>query len=158
KSSNPYSSGSFDAPELPDNSNLWTTKTYDSLNRATRVTTPDAAQINTAYNGNVVMVTDQAGKQLSSITDALIRLIQVKEAPNATGYNYQTNYSYDVLGNLIRVRQGGFPTAGDKDQTVQFRTFYYDSLSRLVYASNPEQTATISFTPPGQAPALWTMK
>ncbi|MFN0113009.1 MAG: RHS repeat domain-containing protein [Blastocatellia bacterium] len=136
----------------------WTTSTYDALSRVTQIATPDNALVKTTYLGNQVTVEDQQGKKRSSITDGLGRLIQVNEAPNESAYNYQTNYTYDVLGNLIRVRQGGFPTGGNPDSIVQFRRFYYDSLSRLVYANNPEQNATIAFTPPNEVGALWTMK
>src|SRR5262249_38141190 len=58
--------------------------------------------------------------------DALGRLVKVIEDPS--GKNYQTTYSYDPMGNLTGVAQGG-----------QTRTFNYDSLSRLKTAKNPEQ-------------------
>lgn len=140
----------------------WTTTTYDALGRVTRITTPDLAHVDTSYVGSKVTVTDQAGKTRSSVTDGVGRLIQVNEDPNGTPgnspLNYQTNYTYDALGNLIRVRQGGFPTGNSPDPTVQFRRFYYDSLSRLVYANNPEQNATIAFNPLGESGTMWTMK
>src|SRR5262249_16214582 len=122
--SNPYF-----APDLfgaTNPSGLWTTTTYDDLNRALTITTPDGATVTTAYSGNQVTVTDPANKKRRSITDALGRLTQVVEDPN--GVNYQTNYTYDVLGNLITVQQG-----------AQSRYFFYDSLSRLARARNPEQ-------------------
>ncbi len=151
--SNPFFATSYSAGA----GSAWTTTAYDSLSRVTRVTTPDGAHVDTAYLGNKVTVTDQAGKSRSSITDGLGRLTQVNEDPNGA-LNYQTNYTYDVLGNLIRVRQGGFPTSNSPDPTVQFRRFYYDSLSRLIYANNPEQDATIAFNPPNEAGTMWTMK
>jgi len=78
-------------------------------------------------------------------------LVQVNEDPS--GLNYQTNYAHDVLGNLVRVRQGGVPQAGSGN-VIQTRAFLYDSLSRLIYANNPEQDATI----PGPSGTRWTMK
>ncbi len=61
---------------------------YDTLGRATQVITPDgsssANNITTSYSGNAVTVTDQAGKQRRSFTDALGRLIQVDE-PGPSG-------------------------------------------------------------------------
>jgi RHS repeat-associated protein len=168
QTSNPYCAQTGDLSVLPSANTLglcssetagvqWTTTTYDALSRVTSVTTPDSAHVDTAYLGNKVTVTDQVGKQRSSQTDALGRLVQVNEAPNVSTVNYQTNYTYDVLNNLIRVRQGGFPL-GESGQTVQFRRFYYDSLARLVYANNPEQEATIAYDPPGEAGTKWTMK
>jgi RHS repeat-associated protein len=105
--------------------------------------TPDGAFISTSYdgyltptlNGGRVTVTDQAGKQRSSVSDALGRLVKVIEAPGVTGYGYETAYEYDPLGNLRKVTQG------KEDQTRQTRTFVYDSLSRLTSAANPESGA-----------------
>jgi RHS repeat-associated protein len=109
---------------------VWTTTQYDALGRIRTVTTPDGAQVVSTYSGNQVTVQDQAGKQRSSITDALGRLRQVIEAPNNPSYNYLTSYTYDVLGNLTSVAQDN-----------QTRYFMYDSLSRLIRAKIPEQSA-----------------
>src|SRR6185503_14051440 len=84
------------------------------------------AVVNSSYVGNVVTVTDQAGKARKSITDALGRLVEVYEDPN--GLNFQTIYTYDVLDDLVKVTQGS-----------QQRFFMYDSLKRLIRARNPEQ-------------------
>jgi RHS repeat-associated protein len=141
----------------------WTQNTYDALSRVTNVlTTADGAQVVTEYAGNKVTVRDQAMKKRSSVTDALGRLTQVTEAPGVTenniAYGYETYYSYDALNNLTRVRQGKFalanPIAPAPAQPVQFRAFFYDSLSRLVFANNPEQEATLT----GPAGTFWTMK
>ena len=52
-----------------------------------------------------------------------------------------TLYGYDALGNLLQVTQQG----GTTDQTQwRTRTFNYDSLSRLLIATNPE-SGTISY-------------
>lgn len=130
--SNPYRTTSLTASVNP--SDLWTTSTYDSLGRVVEVKTPDNAVVTTAYSGSTVTVTDQAGRKRRSVTDALGRLIRVDEPKKDTGEldisgsPYQsTNYTYDVLGNLLKVEQG-----------VQTRTFVYDSLSRLTSATNPE--------------------
>jgi len=53
-----------------------------------------------------------------------------------------TLYTYDVLGNLLGVKQEG----GTTDQTQwRVRSFTYDSLSRLLTATNPE-SGTISYS------------
>jgi RHS repeat-associated protein len=125
--SNPYSTG---------DTLLWTVSGYDALGRVVSVQTPDGAIVTTTYTSNQMTVTDQAGKTMSSVTDALGRLTSVTEDPNRAGYtglNYQTGYEYDVLGNLTKVLQGG-----------QTRAFIYDSLSRLRSATNPE-SGTISY-------------
>jgi RHS repeat-associated protein len=122
--SNPYSAADPLSASAPGD--LWTMTEYDGLGRMVKVTTPDHAHVDTTYNGNQVTVTDQAGKQRRSETDALGRLVKVTEAPDTL--NYDTTYLYDVLGNLRKVTQG-----------VQTRWFAYDSLSRLIRAKNPEQ-------------------
>jgi RHS repeat-associated protein len=61
--------------------------------------------------------------------DALGRLVNVVEDPN--GAAYTTAYGYDALDNLTSVNQGG-----------RMRTFVYDSLSRLMSATNPESAST----------------
>lgn len=106
---------------------VWTTTVTDAIGRMVSVTTPDNAVVGTSYYANTTTVTDQAGKQRKSVTDGLGRLIQVYEAPNDANYNYLTSYTYDSLDNLTTVNQGS-----------QTRTFAYDSLKRLVSASNPE--------------------
>ncbi|HWQ34494.1 MAG TPA: hypothetical protein VNQ79_16715 [Blastocatellia bacterium] len=65
------------SPAVP--AGTWTTTTYDALSRALTVTTPDTATVTTAYSGNQVMVTDQAGKQRLSKTNALGWLTDVWE-------------------------------------------------------------------------------
>jgi RHS repeat-associated protein len=126
--SNPYRSTSLTGAINP--SGQWTTTIYDTLSRATQVTTPDGAAVNTAYDGNLVTVTDQAGKNRRSETDALGRLTKVWENP--TGLNYLTSYSYDVLDNLTTVTQD-----------AQTRTFTYNSLKRLTQVTNPESGTTV---------------
>ncbi|HEX6045429.1 MAG TPA: RHS repeat-associated core domain-containing protein, partial [Pyrinomonadaceae bacterium] len=119
KSSNPFR-------PWQSESAVWTTQAFDALGRVVSVTTPDSAAVSTAYSGNSVTVTDQAGKAKKTVTDALGRLVEVYEDPN--GLNYQTTYSYDVLDSLVKVTQGS-----------QQRFFMYDSLKRLIRARNPEQ-------------------
>src|SRR2546430_9901482 len=67
-------------------------------------------------------------------------MTQVFEGPS---FNYETDYQYDVLGNLLRVDQKG----GDSNPANwRTRTFtYIYSLSQLLTASNPE-SGTINYT------------
>ena len=59
----------------------------------------------------------------------------------------RTFYSYDALGNLLRVEQRGDTTDSTK---WRIRTFTYDSLSRLLTATNPESgTITYSYDDDG---------
>jgi RHS repeat-associated protein len=135
--SNPYRSTS-------DSTYGITTTNYDALGRVTQVIPPDGSStsnnVTTTYSGNCTTVTDQAGKARKSCTDGLGRLTQVFEDP--AGLNYETDYSYDALGNLLTVNQ-----KGGSSSSVNWRTrnFTYDSLSRLTSAVNPE-SGTVSYT------------
>jgi RHS repeat-associated protein len=128
KLSNPFR---LNSPDGVTATSEWTTTEYDALSRVIKITTPDGAHVDTVYAGNQVTVTDQAGKKRRSETDALGRLTKVTEDPS--GVNYDTTYIFDALNNLIKVTQGS-----------QTRTFAYDSLSRLISASNPEN-GTITY-------------
>jgi RHS repeat-associated protein len=133
KATNPYRTTS-------DSTYGETHTTYDFLGRVTKVkTSSDNAEALLAYSGNEITVTDQAGKQRKRMTDALGRLTTVFEAPNVTGFNYETRYQYDALNNLTKVVQG--PQNGVNDQ---IREFVYDGLSRLKLANNPE-SGTLSY-------------
>jgi YD repeat-containing protein len=143
--SNPYRSGSD-----PTSSQGTTTYAYDGLDRKKTTTYPDTSVLTTAYCGPSTLVTDPTGKWRRSRTDALGRLIEVDE-PNAVGATvastgcpgtsepiWVTSYTVDTLGNLKQVVQNG----------SRQRNFTYDSLSRLLTASNPENgTVTYAFAP-----------
>jgi RHS repeat-associated protein len=79
-------------------------------------------KVTVLYSGKEVRVTDQDGKVKASFSDALGRIVQVKEANQ-----FDTFYTYDALDNLTKVNQAG-----------RERTFEYDSLSRLTKATNLE--------------------
>jgi RHS repeat-associated protein len=153
----------------------FSTYQYDATGRTTQVTNPDGSTILTNYTGPATQVQDESnGSQRVtriSQTDALGRLTSVCEvAPGPfvgpggassasligsngtpascglgiTGTGFLTTYQYDALDNLLQVNQSGLAA----------RTFTYDSLSRRVCASNPENssapcpaTATSNYTP-----------
>lgn len=110
-----------------------TTYSYDALSRITAVAQPDGSQLQTSFTGNCTTVTDEAGKIRKSCVDGLGRLTGVWEDPN--GLNYETDYAYDPLGNLLSVNQKGGSTNSANWRT---RTFTYDTLSRILCAANPE--------------------
>lgn len=130
-----------------------TTYFYDALGRSCLVVPPDgtppagnicpitspANDVATVYLGNTTNVTDQTGKSRKSVADALGRLRQVFEDP--AGLNYETDYTYDALNNLLRVDQKGGATDSAQWRT---RTFAYNSLSQLLSATNPE-SGTITY-------------
>jgi RHS repeat-associated protein len=126
-----------------------TTYAYDALGRPTTANDPDGSVVTTTYSGNQTTVTDEAGKQRRSQTDAFGRLTRVWEAPNVTGYNLESDYQYDALGNLICAVQKGtdttaFSSCASSPATWRPRSFVYDSLSRLTSSANPE-SGTITY-------------
>jgi RHS repeat-associated protein len=98
-----------------------------------------AGRVLTSYDAEYTTVTDQAGRPRRNLEDGLGRLVRVDEPDNSFNLGLKTSpvqptyYTYDALGNLRKVDQGG-----------QLRFFMYDSLSRLIRAKNPEQG---TFTP-----------
>jgi RHS repeat-associated protein len=126
KSSNPYRPNAGEQP-------VWTTSLSDALGRSIKTITPDGAIAKTDYSGNATILTDERGKKRRTVEDALDNLIRVDE-PNESNDlgaisspTLPTYYSYDTLGNLTQIGQG-----------EQTRTFTYNSLSRLLSATNPE--------------------
>jgi RHS repeat-associated protein len=105
-------------------------------------------KVTTDYYAEFTTATDQAGRVRRSRTDALGRLVRVDEPSDINntlgGYDSPTQptaYTYDVLGNLTQVRQGGqLQLQNGQSQYVggQTRSFTYGSLSRLSSARNPE--------------------
>ena len=113
----------------------YTTYNYDALNRVTSVVEQDGSTASTNYGAfPCTTVTDETGRPRQSCVDALGRLTGVWEDPS--GLNYETDYQYNTLGNLLQVTQKGPP-----GRTPRPRSYTYDSLSRLTSANNPESGA-----------------
>jgi RHS repeat-associated protein len=152
--SNPYRSTSDPTYGL-------TTSFYDALGRTCLVVPPDgtlpsgntcpttkpASTLLATYSGNCATVSDQAGKTRKSCSDALGRLTQVFEDP--AGSNFETDYGYDPLGNLLCAGQKGnntgtFSGCGSIPASWRPRTFVYDAMSRLTSETNPE-SGTVNY-------------
>jgi RHS repeat-associated protein len=133
----------------PADTDGWTRVTTDVLGRTVETATFSGAaqppvtggttgsnftgKVTTEYAANTTTVTDEAGKRRRSVANAVGQVVRVDE-PNAAGQldvngapAQPTSYEYDAQGNLTKVIQG-----------VQVREFFYDSLSRLKEARNPE--------------------
>jgi RHS repeat-associated protein len=74
-----------------------TTNVYDGAGRVTTLIPPDgsssANNVTTVYSGNSITVTDQAGKQRRSFSDALGRLIEVDEPGAPSGATVSNGYA-----------------------------------------------------------------
>lgn len=141
---------------------IWATRAFDHLGRITQMTSPRGDDANpsaittvqTTYAGEVATFSDQAGKQRRQVTDALGRVVRLDE-PTASGLgsestpNQKTEYTYDVLNNLVKVVQGS-----------QERYFKYDSLSRLIRGKQAEQTpnSVYNLTDSVNTSGTWTHK
>jgi RHS repeat-associated protein len=133
---------------------------YDALGRQVEEVEQDGSILQTCYNGTPsipavancssqlesvktgswVDSTDEAGNHWQRSSNVLGQLIYVFE-PNGTTQapTMETDYGYDASGNLLNVTQWG----GAKGSTgARTRTFNYDSLSRLLTASNTENGTT----------------
>ncbi len=126
-----------------------TTVLYDALGRPTSATDGGGGSLSYTYISNdVLQVTGPAPtgenlKQKQLEYDALGRLAWVCEVTSASGSGacgssgkngYWTKYSYDVLGNLVGVRQNAQAAQGSQ----QSRAFAYDMLGRMTSETNPE--------------------
>jgi RHS repeat-associated protein len=114
---------------------------YDALGRPTVVTMPDLATQSWSYTDDTASFTNEDGAVWARTKDALGRLVQVTE-PGALN----TTYGYDAFGNLLSVNQTGNILAGE---AARLRSFTYDSLSRLVTATDPEAGTICYGTVPG---------
>jgi RHS repeat-associated protein len=111
------------------------------IGRTLTVTAPDGSVTRTeyltaygSYTGNLVRVTDAAGKWKIQQTDALGQLVRVIEPNPAGGADWITNYTYDALGHLTGV---SMPRSNGTGSYTQTRSFVYTG-NDLTSATNPE--------------------
>lgn len=121
--------------------------TYDATGRLTKQVQPDTqvlqwcfenvastgqtncrANVSSFAGGLWVDKSDESGNRWQQVTDGAGRLVSVVEPTS-----FETDYSYDALGNLLNVNQHGAGT-----DTPRVRSFSYDTLSRLITSTNPE--------------------
>src|SRR5262249_34322039 len=127
----------------------WITRSYDALGRLTTERLPDGSEAHRYFDehqrpmvadqriGNTVRVVDAWGREQWWLSDALGRVVEAVEPdPRNTGRLYEgngflTQYTYDVLGNILKVDSG-----------TQTREFAYDALGRQTAQRIPEQSTT----------------
>jgi RHS repeat-associated protein len=117
----------------------WTQYAYDAISRLISKTNPDNSAQTWVINGNVIDSYDEVRNHWRRTYNAADWLTQVKEPPGTTASaaapTLETDYSYDTLGNLLRVDQWGGPSGSANDHVRQFA---YDGVSRLITSNNPE--------------------
>jgi hypothetical protein len=128
-------------PHAPGGAVSWTEYVYDALGRTVEVRQPGGSGSTlTVYEGNTVKVTDPAGKWKKTETDAMGKLTRVWEPRPGSGADYETSYSYSVLGQLLTVTmtRPGYKV-GDPATVTQTRNWVYDSSTqRLISVTHPE--------------------
>lgn len=139
----------------------YTTYTYDALKRKTVQVNTDGTARQWCYDGLAdqgqstcstnkgtksglaaypwVDSSDENGSHWQQISDGLGRLAAAVEPNSSNVPALETDYQYDVLGNLLQVDQWGGPYGSTGDRQ---RIFSYDSLGRLLMSSNPESGIT----------------
>lgn len=131
-------------PHAPGVAPVWTTYTYDARGRTLQVSQPnDLGATTYAYAGNVVTVTDPAGRWKKYTTDAMGNLVHVTEPnPQTAGQTYETSYVYNDLDQLTRVEM---PRPYQSGTVTQVRTWTYNALGQLASETQPE-SGTMSYT------------
>lgn len=107
RTSNPY--GPSDTP-------VYTTSSYDPLGRLTQVSPPSGGPTQYQYSGNTITITDPAGTQRKSYTDALDHLIEVDE-PGETFAGSKSGGTLSISGTL-RSQSGVGAAAGSGSVTI----------------------------------------
>jgi YD repeat-containing protein len=124
------------SPQLTDG---YTSYSYDALGRLSEKQNPDGSTQRWNFSGSVIDFYDETSRHWQHTYDAASRLIKVLEPDGSTGaLSLQTDYSYDTLGNLLRVDQWGGTRGASNDHV---RKFAYDGASRLIASNNPESAS-----------------
>src|SRR6266478_4947825 len=101
KTSNPYTGSA----------QYWTTSQFDALGRPSNTSLPDGNQTTYSYATTTTTVTDPAGKQRASKSDAVGRMIEVDEPGIASGASpTPATGSVSISGTLQTI--GGTPATG----------------------------------------------
>lgn len=134
-----------------------TSNVYDGAGRVITLVPPDGTttsnNASTVYSGNSITVTDQAGKQRRSFTDALGRLTEVDE-PGATSGATASN-GYVVISGTEQSGGGSFGTAsvtfGGSDQYTMIEQDpscnLYDCGGNCLSWSNGSRDGSPTFVP-----------
>ncbi|MBI4330226.1 MAG: hypothetical protein HY673_02960, partial [Chloroflexi bacterium] len=101
---------------------------YDALRRVTSQTKPDGTAVSHSYSNWQDEVTNERGKKKLYTSDAFDRLAGVVEYDDAYSTYAGTTYKYDVLDNLIEV----------KDTANNTTVINFNALSRKTSMTDPD--------------------
>jgi RHS repeat-associated protein len=131
---------------------LWTTFTYDALDRLTKEVRPDAGEIEHAYHGLSVTDTNQLDQTLTTVKNSRGEVISATDNLNGT-----TSFAYDPFGNLetttdpaSNVISNSYDLYGRKiamsDPDMGNWSYGYDVLGQLTSQTNARnQTVTLTY-------------
>ena len=118
---------------------LWTTSLYDAASRVYELDEPGGTKKTWKFSGLTTTATDEVWNSIQTTGDMFGRIVSVLEPNITTGTpTIPTTYTYDLDGLRTATQQG------NGSESPRTRSFYYDSLSRLLTATNPE-TGTVAY-------------
>jgi RHS repeat-associated protein len=132
KESLPYNSTGTAKTTATSDSTLYSTYSYDPLERITS-TVNAVGTVTNAYDDWKVTTTDAKGTPKDLYKDAYGNLIQVDE--HNGGSTYTTTYNYDRAGNLTKIT----------DALGNVRNFTYDGLGRRLTAEDLHTSSDATF-------------
>ncbi|WP_137391668.1 FG-GAP-like repeat-containing protein [Rhodoligotrophos defluvii] len=103
---------------------LWTTITYDLLDRPLTTTAPDSSTQTVSYNGLIETSTNELNQTKTVRKDAMGQMVEVKDHDLNT-----TTYVYDALGQLISM----------SDPSSNVTTTTYDVRGNKIAMSDPDK-------------------
>jgi RHS repeat-associated protein len=121
--SNPY--------RLSTETPVWTTVTYDALDRPTQVQAPDMSTVQNTYSNNQTTVIDEGGNQRRYTYNVRGQMTMVEEPNPTLATPLVTNYAYYGFGPLYQSNQSG-----------QLRTYVYNWLGQKTSQTLPESGTT----------------
>jgi RHS repeat-associated protein len=131
------------APTADPSTAAKTVYLYDAVGRTVKVTPPGNAGFTSyVYEGRPVKTVDPKGDWKRMEQDAIGNLVKVYEPRPGGGADYVTEYSYSVLGQLLKVRMERPSVLGNNPTVVQERLFTYNTKEQLVSETQPEHGTT----------------
>jgi RHS repeat-associated protein len=146
-----------------DAAGLTTSYTYDALHRVIQASDNDGHVVSTTYDayGDTISITDSLGRvtsyeyadpgRLTSVVENYLAAPPSGYDPNAT--NIRTDYTYDILGNLMKIKDAGghdtsytytnlYQLESVTDPLGHITSYTYDALGNQKTVTRPDTTVT----------------